>query len=1095
MESNQRDHAAAGAPEPEPATATAADAPVSGSAPGSVPGSVPGSAAEPAPADPQRTEQLAAIPFPEGGIASGLRKAQVRAALFRKVEPLKIGRFVLLEPLGSGAMGEIYSAYDDQLDRKVALKLVRSGSGLHTKADDRLLREAQTLAQVSHPNVVHIYEAGAYNGRLFIAMELIRGKTLSRWLTDAAQLPRAVRQREILRQFIAAGRGLEAAHAAGVAHRDFKPDNVLVGDDGRVRVVDFGLARALGGEPDPEPADTKPSSDAKPSPDATSAADARPSPDGGVAPTDRDPAELPRDRPAPASLAPSPLALVTGGITIDHAPAPAPAARRATGGDPSASAPRLKAALRLTETGTVMGTPSYMAPEQMNGAIADLRSDQFSFCVALYHALYETFPFSGKSLPELKDAMASGAIAAVPGAAVPAFVRKALLRGLAVDPAQRFPHMADLLAMLEPGTHRMRGWIAAGACLVAIAVPATALTVRARTSDPCAAAGAAIDAPWSVLRQTALHAAFRASELPFAEPTWRGVQTRLDDYATRWRGEATAACRATQIAHTQSADQLDKRMLCLDRGRRGLAALVGELATATPDAVTHAIEATETLPELDACSRPEDLVFGVAPPPLAIAPQVAALRDQLARASALERLGRADDALAIARPTIAAAERLGYPAVHAEALNQTARALMVRGTPDARVEAEPLYFAALDLAEAARHDELAAEIWDRLVTVAVRMDSGAVQARAWWRRSAAAVHRLGDGAYELAKLDHMLGEIDYRDGKYAAAADDERRAIATIARAPGHPTELSRYDDGLAKALEQLDGLDEALQLHERALAIATAAFGDGHPNVRKLEINYGSALEQRGQRARARGMLEAALATIPARDRDVHPDAGRILGLLSDVDYAEGKLDAADDHGRASLAVFSRGRPPNATLIAAADISLGNVEFQRRHFDQALELYGDALALRRRSLAPDHYQIGVTEGNIAETLVDLERCADALPHVIEAERIFDHGSGHDRVTRAWIFTVHGEALVGQHQHAAAVPILERVLALGDAASPTYRALAAVALARALHGLGTDPVRVRSLAEQALSTLTAGGPIDAHRRDAVAHFLAQLPPR
>src|SRR6185295_14173764 len=112
-----------------------------------------------------------------------LRKEQVRAALFRKLEPIRVGRFVLLEPLGAGAMGEIYAAYDERLDRKVALKLVRSGSEI--KGDERLLREAQTLAQVSHPNVVQIYEAGTYNGRLFIAMELVRGKTLTSWLRDA----------------------------------------------------------------------------------------------------------------------------------------------------------------------------------------------------------------------------------------------------------------------------------------------------------------------------------------------------------------------------------------------------------------------------------------------------------------------------------------------------------------------------------------------------------------------------------------------------------------------------------------------------------------------------------------------------------------------------------------------------------------------------------------------------------------------------------------------------------------------------------------------------------------------------------------------
>jgi serine/threonine protein kinase len=194
-------------------------------------------------------QRFPTMPEARVSVSSHVRKAQVRAALFRKLEPVRIGRFFLLEQLGAGAMGEIYAAYDEQLDRRVALKLVRHGSELTIKADEMLLREAQALAQVSHPNVVQIYEAGTHAGRLFIAMELIRGQTLTRWLGEVAQLPRPQRQREILRMFIAAGRGLEAAHAAGVAHRDFKPDNVLVGDDGRVRVVDFGLARALDDHP------------------------------------------------------------------------------------------------------------------------------------------------------------------------------------------------------------------------------------------------------------------------------------------------------------------------------------------------------------------------------------------------------------------------------------------------------------------------------------------------------------------------------------------------------------------------------------------------------------------------------------------------------------------------------------------------------------------------------------------------------------------------------------------------------------------------------------------------------------------------------
>ncbi|MEM9489961.1 MAG: serine/threonine-protein kinase, partial [Myxococcota bacterium] len=182
-------------------------------------------------------------PAPDN-VAGNLRKAQVRAALFnRPLKPVTIGRFTLLEQIGAGGMGEIYTAYDDQLDRKVAIKLVRSGADSADRADQRLLREAKILARLSHPNIVQVYEAGAVGDRVFIAMELIRGTTLTRWLDSQSDRPRHDRQIAILRQFVAAGRGLEAAHQTDLAHRDFKPDNVLVGDDGRVRVVDFGLAR------------------------------------------------------------------------------------------------------------------------------------------------------------------------------------------------------------------------------------------------------------------------------------------------------------------------------------------------------------------------------------------------------------------------------------------------------------------------------------------------------------------------------------------------------------------------------------------------------------------------------------------------------------------------------------------------------------------------------------------------------------------------------------------------------------------------------------------------------------------------------------
>jgi serine/threonine protein kinase len=165
-------------------------------------------------------------------------------------------RYVIVERLGRGGMGVVYRAYDSELDRHVAVKLVRADLAGGERLKQRLIREAQAMARLSHPNVVTVFDVGEANGQVFVAMELLEGGTLATWL-------RAERRSgaEILRRFLAAGRGLEAAHAAGFVHRDFKPDNVLLGPGGRVCVTDFGLARLVGeaaGPPTPSPSSPLP---------------------------------------------------------------------------------------------------------------------------------------------------------------------------------------------------------------------------------------------------------------------------------------------------------------------------------------------------------------------------------------------------------------------------------------------------------------------------------------------------------------------------------------------------------------------------------------------------------------------------------------------------------------------------------------------------------------------------------------------------------------------------------------------------------------------------------------------------------------------
>ena len=158
-------------------------------------------------------------------------------SLERPIVGDSVGRYTVLSQLGSGGMGFVLAAYDPELDRRVALKLLKRNAA-SKEGTRRLQREAQALARLSHPNVVTVYEVGVHSGETFIAMEFIRGQTLRDWLEQEPRTWQAIRT-----VFLDAGRGLAAAHAAALIHRDFKPDNVMVGDDGRVLVMDFGIVR------------------------------------------------------------------------------------------------------------------------------------------------------------------------------------------------------------------------------------------------------------------------------------------------------------------------------------------------------------------------------------------------------------------------------------------------------------------------------------------------------------------------------------------------------------------------------------------------------------------------------------------------------------------------------------------------------------------------------------------------------------------------------------------------------------------------------------------------------------------------------------
>ena len=254
-------------------------------------------------------------------------------------DPDMIDRYRIERRIGAGAMGVVYAAYDPELARPVAVKVLRAGG-----SPERMRREAQALARLSHPNVVAVHDVGEHRGHTFVTMALVDGSNLRTWLA------RTRTTAEVVDAVTQAVRGVDAAHRAGIVHRDLKPDNIFVARTGEVLVGDFGLARSSG--------------------------------------------------------------------EIEGT-----SSREAGSGD-------------LTQTGSVIGTPAYMAPEQLDGE-ASTASDQFALCVTAWEALYGTRPFGGKTFGEIATAVAAGVPDEPDERSVPAHVRTAIRRGLAADPAAR----------------------------------------------------------------------------------------------------------------------------------------------------------------------------------------------------------------------------------------------------------------------------------------------------------------------------------------------------------------------------------------------------------------------------------------------------------------------------------------------------------------------------------------------------------------------------------------------------------------------------------------------------------------------------------
>jgi hypothetical protein len=637
----------------------------------------------------------------------GMELAQtlVGAQLFGRTDAASLGRFRLLNRLGAGGMGVVYAAYDPELDRTVAVKLLR-GSDMRNPA---AMEEGRALARLSHPNVVPVFEVGASGDHIYIVMELVLGETLRQWA-------RGRRLREIVRAYRQAGEGLAAAHAVGLVHRDFKPDNAIMGADGRLRVVDFGLACAAGNE------------------------DLRPSASRGG------------------------------------------------------------------------GTPRYMAPEQIAGGSITHAADQHALCASLDEALTATAG-SKRSQPAR-------------------WLKAVIDRGRATDPRERFPSMAALVIALgqDPALRRRRR-LAAG--LVVAVVVLMFLTGRSTVPDgalSCNAGPGRIAGAWEPSGREA--ALLRLETLgQYGQSVARLLLSQGRQYEAKWATGYRDACQAHR-AGVESDALHDRRMACLETGRRSLSALAALVGATDDQDLGQLVLALRALPDPAGCADGRFLLGDQELAPAAIAGQVAQVRNALAGARIRLAAGHLREVRNEAETLVKDARALGYLPLVAEALLLEGHAAMAMAERTAAVA--PLT-EAYTLGFKVGNHALAVEAWARRAWAQGTTTGGDV-ALLGKEVVQAVADQKAIPSFARALLYNNIGAVEYAQEHPERARPAFERAAREAANVQG-ASELLVIPINLALVI---DDNEERERLLSRAVAAKAELLGPDHPETLEARWSQG---------------------------------------------------------------------------------------------------------------------------------------------------------------------------------------------------------------------------------------------------------------
>jgi tetratricopeptide (TPR) repeat protein len=963
-----------------------------------------------------------------------------------------VGRYVVVERVGSGGMGVVYGAWDPQLARRVALKLLHPGASAQATGQLRLLREAQALARLKHPNVVAVHDVGTHEECVFIAMEFVEGDTLVGWLRAR---PRPLR--EILGVFVGAGRGLAAAHAAGLVHRDFKPDNVRIDADGVARVLDFGLVRAT------------------------------------------DAAEEPASQGALPSVG-----------SLSHDSALATEITRAGGivGTPAYMAPE-QFLDQPTDARTDQFAFCVCLWEAVYGERPFRANDLASLAFQVTSGKLRDPPSgrAGRAVPAripgwLRRALVRG-LSADPDRRWPAM--EPLLAELAADRRRR---VVVLLAAL-------------GAVATAAAVVGLDHAVATGRMRACERAGDVLDGAWSPTRAAAVRDALSADGRPFARNVADASSRALSSWAEGWRSARARACEDTQVAERATSRTLEQRYACLDAQRVRFEALADGLATPAPGTLERAVAAAHDLPGPAACldpgaGAPRTVAAALELKLAAIEAQLdlgrpLGLEDEITAVTSAPEVVASPDARARVALLRGQWEMVrGHHEAAAQTLLRAAADADVAGRDDLRFDALALAIhelgwersltrearALVDLADGTLRRR-GSEPRRRSVLLGERA-AVAMREHAWDEADALLREALeldealtGPDDPQVAKRKSDLGVVAFRRGAYEDALAWHRGALARLEATLGgsHP-EVAATLGNLANVLTTLGRHEEAIALDERCLQIDIGNLGADHPSIADDWTNLGAALDSAGRVEESLAAHRRALEIRRAQPQVVALDVAISLESLGNSLSGLGRLTEADASLQEAARIYEAELGASAPELAACLINLGQVALGRRDPRIARRHLERAAAIAGTWKEPQQPLLAALEVNLGDVAVAQRDWAGARSHYERSQAAFVAAFGADHPDVAYALLGLGQLALRRGNARGAVEPLSRALELRQAAStnPIETAEIRAHLALALRDI--DPERSRSLGREARAVVAGSSPVAERTR----RVLAELPP-